>query len=246
MPGSKRRLLFLMGEPASGKSTIARRLFAAMGGLEACPETDPLYAVGGNLRRASDAVWGHFGERHRLWMLGRYGQRRFPDDDVRLVSTSIPEYSLRATRRHVLKYGLPVGPDGVRLKLDEEVYEGVDRLSRSCQPNAERVVRECTAANLFVEGDRLTRVSFFRAMLEQRDRGALVSLVYLRVRPEVLEARRAARRDDMGEEFLAPLRTRYLNIRAELGADVTTMDCDTRAQGAAVWRHVAKHLGVKV
>lgn len=88
-------------------------------------------------------------------------------------------------------------------------FPGSDCMSMAVQPKAIEFANS-TKSNILVEGDRLSTVSFFEAILENDD--IEFEVIYLHTDKNTLESRYKERGSDQSAKFLAGRETKYSNI----------------------------------
>lgn len=88
-------------------------------------------------------------------------------------------------------------------------FPGSDKLSMAVQPKAIEFANS-TKSNILVEGDRLSTVSFFEAILENDD--IEFEVIYLYTDKKTLESRYKERGSDQSQQFLNGRATKYSNI----------------------------------
>ena len=88
-------------------------------------------------------------------------------------------------------------------------FPGSDKMSLAAQPMAIEFANS-TKSNIMVEGDRLSTISFFEAILENDDID--FEIIYIETSPEILRARYNERGSNQDEKFLKGRETKYKNI----------------------------------
>lgn len=108
-----------------------------------------------------------------------------------------------------------------------EVFSGTDRLSMAVQPKAIEYLEGSPADTVIFEGDRLTTVSFFKAV---KTAGHKLVIVELTVPDDLREQRYVDRGSDQSEQFIQSRFTKLKNIKSEFGpnlfddGDITTFE----------------------
>lgn len=108
-----------------------------------------------------------------------------------------------------------------------EVFSGTDRLSMAVQPKAIEYLEGSPADTVIFEGDRLTTVSFFKAV---KTAGHKLVIVELTVPDDLREQRYVERGSDQSEQFIQSRFTKLKNIKSEFGpnlfddGDITTFE----------------------